>query len=168
MSSSEHWMEQALYDIDTAKSLLESNRLNTIQPTKNDSERPIQMLQRMCVIVSVTLLFGLLAVMSGCGDAFDPPPPTPTAEEYCASFPSVGFGNFFYCGTNQGNLQVVNFPDGAHGFCQTANTNNIGLVGYSAYTFNGGASPVQSQSDASALCNLLGNQCAGYIRCTRL
>lgn len=26
MSSSEHWMEQALYDIDTAKSLLESNR----------------------------------------------------------------------------------------------------------------------------------------------
>lgn len=26
MSSSEHWMEQALYDIDTAKSLLESRR----------------------------------------------------------------------------------------------------------------------------------------------
>lgn len=27
MSSSDHWMEQALYDIDTAKSLLESNKL---------------------------------------------------------------------------------------------------------------------------------------------
>ena len=129
------------------------------------------MLKRVCVVVSVTLLFCQLVVTSGCGDTFTPfvPTPTPTAEEFCASsFPSVGFGNFFYCGTNQGNLQVVDFPDGSHGFCQTANTNNIGLVGYIAYTYSGGIGVVESQSDASAFCNLLGSQCAGYIRCTRL
>ena len=64
-------------------------------------------------------------------------------------------------------MQIVTFPDGAHGFCQSAITNSLGLVGYIAYTYNGGIMYVESQSDASAHCNLLGSACAGYIRCTR-
>ena len=41
-----------------------------------------------------------------------------SAEAFCATtFPSVGFGNFFYCGTSQGNTAAgVAFPDGAHGY----------------------------------------------------
>jgi hypothetical protein len=126
------------------------------------------MKKRAGVVVSNILALGLLVVMSGCGGNLFAPPPPPTPEAYCASsFASIGYGNFFYCGTNQGNLQIVNFPDGAHGYCMSADTNSLGLVGYSYYTYSGGASPVESQSSASATCNLLGNACAGYIRCTR-
>ena len=130
------------------------------------------MLKRVCIAGAVTVVFGLLVAMSGCGSFLAPTPPVPTAEAYCASsFASIGYGHFFYCGTLQSNLNTVNFPDGSHGYCMSANTNSIGLVGYSAYTYAGGASPVESQSDASALCSLLNvgglNQCPGYIRCTR-
>jgi hypothetical protein len=93
--------------------------------------------------------------------------PTLTAEAYCATLPSVGYGDFFYCGTNQANLQLVQFPDGEHGFCQTAASNNLGLVGYVAYLYNGGLGYVDTQAGASALCNQLGSQCGGYIMCTR-
>ncbi len=90
-----------------------------------------------------------------------------TAEEYCAQLPSIGWGNYFYCGTNQANLQVVNFPNGARGYCMSADQ-NLGLVGYSVITYNGGATPVMSQSRASDATWLLGNQSPGYIRCTRI
>jgi hypothetical protein len=118
---------------------------------------------------AVLLLMATLA-MNSCGGFTNPfavqAPLGP--EAFCASsFPSVGYGNFFYCGTSQGNLQIVPFPDGSRGFCQTAQTNNIGLVGYVAYTYNGGIAYVASQSDASAQCSLFGSACPGYIRCTR-
>jgi hypothetical protein len=116
---------------------------------------------------AVLLLMATL-VMSSCGsNPFVPEKPM-GPEAYCASaFPSIGYGNFFYCGTNQSNLQIVAFPDGSKGFCQTAQTGNIGQVGYIAYTYNGGIMYVESQPDASYHCNLLGRDCAGYIRCTR-
>jgi len=44
---------------------------------------------------------------------------------------------------------------------------NLGLVGYSVTTYNGGASPVMSQANASALAQQLGSQSPGYIMCTR-
>jgi len=116
----------------------------------------------------ILALFGLLIAASGCvGSNLTTPSKPMGPEAYCAStFPSVGYGNFFYCGTNQANLQIVPFPDGSHGFCATAHS-NLGLVGYIAYTYGGGILFVESQSQASADCNLLGSQCAGYIRCTR-
>jgi len=89
-----------------------------------------------------------------------------TAEAYCAQLPSIGYGNFFYCGTSQANLQSVAFPDGSRGYCMSADE-NLGLVGYSVTTYNGGAAPVSSQSRASELSRLLGSQSPGYIRCTR-
>ncbi len=128
------------------------------------------MLKRARIVVgSVTLLFASVIMVGGCvGNPFAPAKPPLTPEAYCAAeFNPTGYGNFFYCGTNQANLAVVAFPDGSHGYCMSADTNNLGLVGYSAYTYSGGAFPVESQSDASAHCSLLGSQCAGYIRCTR-
>lgn len=95
-----------------------------------------------------------------------PPLPPLTAEAFCAQLPGIGFGNYFYCGTSQANLQTVNFPDGSRGYCMPANE-NLGLVGYSATTYNGGATPVMSQSNASDASRLLGSQSPGYIRCTR-
>ena len=93
-------------------------------------------------------------------------PPVPTAEAICARIPSAGYGNYFYCGTTQGNLQLVNFPDGARGYCMTADR-NLGLVGYSVTTYNGGATPVMSQSEATDVTLALGSQSSGYVRCTR-
>ncbi len=90
-----------------------------------------------------------------------------SAEEVCATIPSIGFGNFFYCATNQTNLQRNNFPDGSLGFCHTAAANNLGLVGYVAITADGGIGKVETQAQASASCNLF-PRCVGYIRCTRL
>jgi hypothetical protein len=89
-----------------------------------------------------------------------------SAEAYCATLPTIGYGHFFYCGTSQSNLQAVAFPDGAHGYCMSANE-NLGLVGYSVTTYAGGASPVMSQSSASELSRALGSQSPGYTRCTR-
>ena len=89
-----------------------------------------------------------------------------TAEAFCATLPTLGFGNWFYCGTSQANLQSVAFPDGARGYCQSADE-SLGLVGYSVTTYNGGASQVMSQSRASQLSGALGSQSPGYVRCTR-
>jgi hypothetical protein len=91
-----------------------------------------------------------------------------TAEAFCATLPNTGYGNAFFCGTNQGNLNRYPFPDGSLGYCQYALANNLGLVGYSAYTYSGGTFLVDTQSGASATCNGLGSGiCGGYIRCTR-
>jgi hypothetical protein len=123
------------------------------------------MLTRTCA--SAMLLVVSLAVGSCGSNPFIPTKPM-TPEAYCAAnFPSIGYGNFFYCGTSQSNLMVVNFPDGSHGFCASAQTNNIAQVGYIAYTYNGGIVWVESQSDASAQCSLFGRDCPGYLRCTR-
>ena len=121
---------------------------------------------------AVTLFFGLLVVTGGCtGNPFDPTPTTPqTAEAFCATLPDIGFGNFFYCGTPQANLQG-GLPNGWLGYCQSADTMNVGLVGYSATTFNGGAFPVTDFSTAQDECNAVNtggaNQCGSIIRCTR-
>lgn len=90
-----------------------------------------------------------------------------TPEEVCATIgrhPTLGFP--FACLTSQANLQDPNAGFG--GYCMYAESGNIGLVGYSAITFNGGAFPVTDQSAASARSGLLGNQSPGYVRCTRL
>ena len=110
----------------------------------------------------------VVAFLAGCGGGGDVwiEPPVPTAEAICASIPSAGYGNYFYCGTTQGNLQLVNFPDGARGYCMTADR-NLGLVGYSVTTYNGGATPVMSQSEATDVTLALGSQSSGYVRCTR-
>jgi hypothetical protein len=124
----------------------------------------------VALVAAIVMVVSALAFTTACelANAAAPTPPPLSAEAYCAAtFPSVGYGNFFYCGTTRSNLDVVTFPDGAHGFCQTAQTNNIGLVGYVIYTSNGGIGFVESQGDASTHCNLLGNLCPGYIRCTR-
>lgn len=92
---------------------------------------------------------------------------TQTAEEACATIGNQ-FGNAFFCGTAQANLQPPGgFPDGSLGYCMVAGT-NLGNVGYSAYTFNGGAFPVTTQAQASDQARLLGNQSPGYTRCTRI
>lgn len=111
----------------------------------------------------------IVAFLAGCGGGGDVwiEPPVPTPEAFCASIPSAGYGNYFYCGTGQGNLQVVNFPDGARGYCMSADR-NLGLIGYSVTTYNGGAFPVMSQSAASDLTWALGRESSGYGRCTRL
>jgi hypothetical protein len=116
--------------------------------------------------IPISLLVACLTGCGGGGSDIQPAPPVLSAEAFCATLPSVGFGNFFYCGTNQGNLQLVNFPDGARGYCMSA-SENLGLVGYSVITYNGGAAPVTSQSSATTLARQLGNQSPGYIRCTR-
>jgi hypothetical protein len=115
-----------------------------------------------------SILLGVCLLMNSCGaNPFIPDKPM-TPEAYCAAqFPSIGYGNFFYCGTSQSNLWIVNFPDGSHGFCASAQTNNIAQVGYIAYTYSGGIVWVESQSDASAHCRLFGSDCPGYLRCTR-
>lgn len=108
----------------------------------------------------------LLVALTGCGGGGDVgPPPLQSAEAFCAMF-SNNFGNAFACLTPQGNLQKTAFPDGSFGYCMVAQE-NLGLVGYSVTTFNGGAFFVTSQSSASAFSRELGNQSPGYIRCTR-
>ena len=108
----------------------------------------------------------LLLALAGCGGGGDLAPALPqSAESVCATVGN-GFGNAFACLTSQGNLQANAFPDGSRGYCMVAQE-NLGLVGYSVTTFNGGAFPVMSQSSASALSGQLGNQSPGYVRCTR-
>lgn len=109
----------------------------------------------------------LLLALTGCGGGGSDFTVAPqSAESFCAMFPPTNLGNYFYCGTAQANLQTVNFPNGARGFCMPPGE-SLGLVGYSAITYNGGATPVTSQSTASEQSRLLGNQSPGYIRCTR-
>lgn len=105
---------------------------------------------------------------AGCaaGDLLAPQPQT--AEQFCGTLPTIGTGKWFFCPSNQSNLRTAqNFG----GFCQVAQRNNLGLVGYSATTFNGGADTVKPFSEAQQMCNLLnsGNsrQCGAIARCTR-
>jgi hypothetical protein len=116
-----------------------------------------------------SLLWMTLSAESCTGSSPSAPVHRETGEDRCATL-SNGFGNFFYCPTSIGGLQGFNMPPGYPGYCMFTNE-NLGLVGYSAYTHtNGayGAFPVQNQSEASALCRDLGNECLGYILCTRL
>jgi len=105
----------------------------------------------------------LVAILSGCGVGGTNSVPPISAEAFCAQRAN-SFGHFFYCGTNQGNLQFDIFPDGAKGYCDFAQE-NLGLVGYSAYTSSGTANPVSSQAFASGLVQNAGY--SGYITCTR-
>ena len=129
-------------------------------------------LLRSARIVVVTLSIGMLVAMSGCTGGLSNPTPAPlTALAFCATLPQTGTGNAFYCGTSQGNLAKTVFPDGAQGFCMYARANNLGLVGYSAVTINGGAFPVDTFSNAQALCNGVNGpglkQCISIITCSR-
>jgi hypothetical protein len=104
-----------------------------------------------------------------------PRPPTPprgtpqNAEAFCAAIPQVQFGNWFYCGSPQTNLQG-GLPNGWLGYCQVAGQ-SLGSVGYSATTFNGGADLVRDYNGAQEMCNLLNvagqRQCGSVIQCTR-
>jgi hypothetical protein len=119
----------------------------------------------------VAISFALLFSTSGCAAAGLGPSKAPqTGEAFCAAIPSIGYGNFFYCATAQSNLQA-GLPNGLLGYCETANTNSIGLVGYSAITTNGGAFPVTSFSNAQAACDSVNfgslRQCNTIVRCTR-
>jgi hypothetical protein len=119
-------------------------------------------------------------------DKFAAPTPAPTAppttppvapapgaartpEAFCARLPQIGFGNWFYCGTPQTNLQI-GMPNGWLGYCQTT-TMNLGVVGYSATTFAGGADLVRDYSGAQDMCTALNTgglrQCGSVIQCTR-
>jgi hypothetical protein len=102
------------------------------------------------------------------------PAPTPpggarSPEAFCASLPQTGSGNWFYCGTPQGNLQA-GLPNGWLGYCQITQM-NLGVVGYSATMFNGGADLVRDYSGAQDTCNMLNlgglRQCGSVIQCTR-
>jgi hypothetical protein len=125
---------------------------------------------RSARIAVVTLSIGVLVAMWGCAGGLADPVPL-NALEFCATLPQIGTGNAFYCGTTQGNLARVAFPDGAQGFCMFAAANNVGLVGYSAVTTNGGAFPVDTFSNAQALCNGVNSptlrQCISIIMCSR-
>lgn len=110
-------------------------------------------------------VLGLALLLSSCGGgALDEP--VMSAEEVCATF-SNSFGQYFFCGSPQGNLQVVNFPDGARGYCVGARE-NLGLVGYSVTTSAGGYFEAGSQAYASGLVQFGNVNANGYIRCTRV
>ena len=121
--------------------------------------RPFGKLGTLAIVVLSPLFMGA----DGC---LSPTEPHMSAEEFCASLPTTGYGNWFYCGTSQSNLQTGGFPDGSQGYCMSADE-GLGLVGYSVTTYNGGATPVMSQSRASEISRALGGQSSGYIRCTR-
>ena len=118
---------------------------------------------RLAMLVLVGVPFWLSC--KGLGNSPTEPSGPKTGEEYCGQRPNfLGGGKEFFCGTSQGNLQSAG-P--FQGYCQIS-SENIGLVGYSAYDSNGGAFPVVgTQSEASQNCS--GDAfCLGYIRCTRL
>jgi hypothetical protein len=117
---------------------------------------------------AIAMCFGVLLAAEGC--AALSPAKNQTGEQFCATLPTIGYGHLFHCGTVQSNLQG-GLPNGLTGFCMTANTNSLGLVGYSAITSNGGAFPVESFSAAQEDCNLVNSagvrNCNSIIRCTR-
>jgi hypothetical protein len=122
------------------------------------------------------LLAAALLATSGCSaliddikDRLTAPTATQTGEQYCGTLPQVN-GKLFFCGTVQANLQNVPSPN--QGYCMSAaSPNSLGLVGYSAVTFAGGADLVRSMIDATDTCNNLNvgtlRQCGSVIRCTR-
>ena len=123
---------------------------------------------RLVSLPAAALLLAAAATSAGCLDFLNPQPQT--AEAFCATLPNAGFGNLFYCGTPQTNLQG-GLPNGWTGFCMTADTNAVSLTGYSTVTYAGGAFPVTTFSQAQQQCTLIDSaglrQCAGIIRCTR-
>lgn len=121
------------------------------------------------VVLHIAALAVVMVTLSA-GSCFDGSPTAPTksltGEAYCAQV-STAYGHNFFCGSPQANLNNdPNMPAGYLGYCMPTQS-NLGLVGYSAHTFSGGAFLVTDQSSASAYCTLLGNQCSGYSRCTR-
>ena len=112
--------------------------------------------KRSCGVVLVCVG---LSGMAGCVNPLAPVVKQ-TGEQYCSSI------GLFFCGTTQSNLQTTGLPAGVLGYCEVG-VSGIGLVGYSWHTYSGGAAPVDTQSNASAGCNLVGNQCSGYSMCTR-
>ena len=115
------------------------------------------------VLVLATVLF-----LPSCAASDLLAPQPQTAEAFCGALPQIGTGKWFFCASNQGNLRKAgNYG----GYCQVAQRNNLGLVGYSATTYNGGADTVKSFSEAQAMCNLLNSggqrQCGSISRCTR-
>jgi hypothetical protein len=124
------------------------------------------------LLLGVVLTAAVLSAI-GCSKFLDdltaPTPKTQTGEQFCATLPRVN-GNLFFCGTVQGNLQGVPSPN--QGYCMAALSNGVvGLVGYSATTFSGGAFPVNSFAGAQDDCNAVNGpglrQCGSIIRCTR-
>ena len=114
----------------------------------------------------------VIAAGTGCSELFEPlaaPTPPQTGEAFCGTAPRVN-GKLFYCQTTQGNLQTM--PSPHQGYCMAAARNGeVGLVGYSATTFAGGAFPVTSFANAQDDCSLVNaaglRQCGSIIRCTR-
>lgn len=137
---------------------------------------PVRMRVMRNLVLSVSAAAVFLAI-SGCSslindikDGLTSPTKAQTGEEYCGTLPQVN-GKLFFCGSPQGNLQNVPSPN--QGYCMAAAApGSLGLVGYSATTFAGGADLVRSMADATDMCNNLnfGNlrQCGSIIRCTRV
>jgi hypothetical protein len=123
-------------------------------------------------LIFMVLCAAAILASNGCSNLLEdltaPTVKAQTGEEFCATLPRVN-GNMFFCGTVQGNLQSVPAPN--QGYCMSAAANNLGLVGYSATTFAGGADVVRSMGDATDMCNNLNfgglRQCGSIIRCTR-
>jgi hypothetical protein len=109
--------------------------------------------------------------LTGCTGGGTGEPQRMSATQQCGLV-SNAYGPHFFCGTNQANLNRGGFQDGSAGFCYPT-LENLGTVGYSAVTNNGGAFPVTTQAQASADCSLVArnpfpNNCTTYIRCTRI
>lgn len=114
--------------------------------------------------------FAVCAVLAACTGGGSEPQRM-SAVQQCGQLVN-GYGPAFFCGTNQSNLNTVQFQDGSHGFCMFTEQ-NLSTVGYSAVTNNGGAFPVTTQSQASAQCSSISrnpfpNNCTTYIQCTRI
>jgi len=131
-------------------------------------------MRRMRKLLCVVLPAAAILATAGCSDLFNslaaPTPAVQTGEQFCGTLPQVN-GKLFFCGTVQGNLQTVPSPN--QGYCMAAEeAGRLGLVGYSATTFSGGADLVKSMADATDMCNLLNSggtrQCGSIIRCTRV
>jgi hypothetical protein len=110
-------------------------------------------------VISIGFALALAACGGGGTDVAAPL----TGEAFCATLPRLTTGAAFFCGTAQANLQNAGQ---FQGYCMYTQE-NLGLVGYSVTTYNGGAGNVETQSEASRDSGLLGNQSPGYIRCTR-
>ena len=127
------------------------------------------------LVFSATLSVTACASSQGVGLGSDktaegaPAPAHMSATAQCGQATN-GFGPFFFCGTNQANLNVGGFQYGSTGYCMFTNQ-NLSIVWYSVILNNGGTFPVKSQAEASADCalqskNPFPNNCTTYIQCT--
>lgn len=116
----------------------------------------------------VVLALTTVAVLPSCAATDLLAPQPASAESFCGSLPQTGTGKWFFCASNQSNLQKAG---NWGGYCMPAERNNLGLVGYSATTYSGGADTVKTFSGAQDMCNLLNSgglrQCGSISRCTR-